>query len=298
MKTYVFDIDGTICNNTYGEYEKAVPIVNNINHINLLFSKGNYIKFFTARGSGTGKDWYDFTKKQLEYWGVSYHELIVGKPEGDYYIDDKGINAAQWDWDSEDIVIKDTEVLIKKDLLASLNSIENLINEKICLTQICKVVSAIQESIKKGGKVIFAGNGGSFADSQHLSAEFVSKLCIDRNPLPSLALGTNSSAATAIGNDYGFENLFARELEAIAKPNDIFIGISTSGNSRNIIKAIEKSIDLKLKFFILTGSSGGVCSKYKDHLIRVPSDETLIIQQLHITIGHIICKLSEKEFLK
>lgn len=116
--------------------------------------------------------------------------------------------------------------------------------------------------------------------------------------MPSLALGTNSSALTAIGNDYGYENIFARELDAIAKPNDIFIAISTSGNSKNIIKAIEKSKDLSLKFFIMTGSVSGICSKYKEHIINVPSNETMIIQQLHITIGHIICKLSEKEFLK
>ena len=173
MKKYVFDIDGTICNNTYGEYEKAIPIISNIKHINFLFKKGNYIKFFTARGSGTGKDWYEFTEKQLKSWGAFYHELIVGKPEGDFYIDDKGINAAQWNWDYKEEFIKNDQALIKKDLLRSLNSIENLINNESCLKQISKVASEITESIKKGGKVIFAGNGGSFADAQHLSAEFL-----------------------------------------------------------------------------------------------------------------------------
>ena len=144
---------------------------------------------------------------------------------------------------------------------------------------------------------MFAGNGGSFSDSQHLSAEFTSKLLTDRNPLPSIALGTNSSASTAIANDYGFENIFSREIDAIGNSNDLLIAFSTSGNSQNVINAIKKCQDKSISFFILTGESGGKCSELFSNIIKVPSGNTAIIQQLHITIGHIICKLSEGKYI-
>ena len=301
MKTYVFDIDGTICTNTNGEYEIAKPFLRKIQEVNFLYDNGNYIKYFTARGSSTGKDWFNLTKKQLETWGAKYHELILGKPEGDFYIDDKGKNAASWNWyeyPNNKNVINNLEEDIKKDLFLSIDSLERIITDDYLIKMIRNVSTSIEDSLFKGGKIIFAGNGGSFADSQHLSAEFVSKLSRDRDPLSAIALGTNSSTTTAIGNDYGFENMFARELQAISNSNDIFLAFSTSGNSQNIINAIEKCIKKSIKFFIFTGKSGGKCSKYKDNIIKVPSENTAIIQQLHITIGHIICKLAEKNFLK
>tara|TARA_B100001248_G_C27341378_1_gene436457 strand:- start:131 stop:1030 length:900 start_codon:yes stop_codon:yes gene_type:complete len=299
MSTYVFDIDGTICNNTYGEYEKAKPFLENIKEVNFLFEEGHYIKYFTARGSGTGKDWSRLTREQLRSWGAKYHELILGKPEGDFYIDDKGRNALSWDWNNRNNNFneKDFKEIIKNDLSLSVRVIENFLSDENSIKSIEKIALSIKNSLKEGGKVIFAGNGGSFADSQHLSAEFVSRLCTERSPLASIALGTNSSISTAIGNDYGFENLFSRELEAIAKKEDIFIAFTTSGNSLNILKAIEKCKELSIKFFIITGASGGKCSQYENSLLKVPSNETTIIQQLHITIGHIICKLAEKDFI-
>ena len=227
MQTFVFDIDGTICTNTFGDYFKAKPFEEKILKINKLYEEGNLIKYFTARGSGTGKDWYEVTKQQLKLWGAKYHELIMGKPEGDFYVDDKGRNAYLWDWYDE--VDQDNnlnfENIIKKDLVLSLNTLGKLLVEESLIKKIVKLSRLIQQSLESGGKIIFAGNGGSFADAQHLSAEFVSRFLTDRNPLPSIALATNSSTATAIGNDYGFENIFARELEAIACRKDIFIAL-------------------------------------------------------------------------
>lgn len=148
------------------------------------------------------------------------------------------------------------------------------------------------QSIRHGGKIIFAGNGGSFADSQHLSAEFVSRLFKDRNPLASIALGTNSSTVTSIANDYSYEQIFSRELECIAKDIDVFFPISTSGNSLNIIKAIDVAKSLGIDIFGLTSAKKGqmtaMCKCFE-----VPSDVTTTVQESHIMLGHIICELTE-----
>ena len=299
MKTYVFDIDGTICTNTYGEYKKAEPFLENILKVNSLYENGNYIKYFTARGSGTGIDWQDLTKKQLDSWGAKYHELILGKPEGDFYIDDKGKNALTYNWNKTSLILNENNFgnVIKQEIIKSINTLENLLQNQTCISSIEKVSKLCQECLTKGGKIIFAGNGGSFADAQHLSAEFISKLLTDRNPLPAIALGTNSSSATAISNDYGFENVFSRELEAIGNSSDLFLAFSTSGNSQNIINALKKCEEKSIKYFIFTGKSGGLCGELFSNIIKVPSDNTAIIQQLHITVGHIICKLAEHNFL-
>jgi D-sedoheptulose 7-phosphate isomerase len=155
-----------------------------------------------------------------------------------------------------------------------------------------ELVSECIKSLKNAGKIIFCGNGGSFADSQHLTAEFISKLRFDRSPLPAIALGTNSSNLTAIGNDYGFEYIFERELIALYGKNDVFIPISTSGNSQNVIRAIKKAKELNIKTFGLTGIDGG---KMEDlcFTIKVPSAKTEKIQECHIMIGHIVCNLIE-----
>lgn len=150
-------------------------------------------------------------------------------------------------------------------------------------------------SLRSGGKIIFAGNGGSFADSQHLSAEFISRFMFDRSPLASMVLGANNSAISAIGNDYGYEQVFAREIEGLANANDVFVPISTSGNSANIIKAVEKANQMGLFTMALTGLSGGKMTKLCNCLC-VPSNETPRIQESHIMIGHILCCLVEKRY--
>ncbi|MCW7466195.1 D-sedoheptulose-7-phosphate isomerase [Leptospira levettii] len=172
---------------------------------------------------------------------------------------------------------------------------EAIYQSEIILKQINELAELCLQSLKADGKVIFAGNGGSFADSQHLAAEFISRLQFDRAPLASVALGTNSSSTTAIGNDYGYDQIFVRELMAIARPGDVFIPISTSGNSKNIISTIETAKSMKLPVVALTGESGGILKGLVD-CICVPSNRTERIQESHIMIGHIICGLVEDKF--
>ena len=184
---------------------------------------------------------------------------------------------------------------IKKDIKES-SEVKNLIlNDEAIINLIDEIAKECITSLEKGGKVIFCGNGGSFSDAQHLSAEFTGKYAFDRDPLASIALGTNNSSLSAIGNDYGFENVFSRELKAIAKSEDILIGITTSGNSKNIINALETAKSINIKTYIFTGRSGGKIQSNAT-CINVPSDITARIQECHIMIGQIICGIVEAEF--
>ena len=187
--------------------------------------------------------------------------------------------------------------IFKKEISESIEVKQLLMNSPENLKFLEKLVKDCIKSLNDGGKIIFCGNGGSFADSQHLTAEFISKLRFDRSPLPAIALGTNSSNLTAIGNDYGFEYVFERELIALHGKNDVFIPISTSGNSVNVIRAIKKAIELGIKTYGLTGINGG---KMDDlcNVIKIPSAKTEKIQECHIMIGHIICSLIEKKIFK
>ena len=150
----------------------------------------------------------------------------------------------------------------------------------------------IVDCLYSGNKVLFAGNGGSFADSQHLAAEFVSRFLYDRGALPGFALGTNSSNLSAIGNDYGYENIFSRELEALGREGDIFIPITTSGNSPNLIEAVKVANRKGLRVIALTGNTGGSLNDLCE-CIKVPSIDVPRIQECHILIGHILCQIAE-----
>ena len=150
-------------------------------------------------------------------------------------------------------------------------------------------------ALRAGGKIIFAGNGGSFADSQHLAAELISRLQFDRAPLPSVALGTNSSSTTAIGNDYGYEFVFSREMQVISNELDVFIPISTSGNSRNILLAVEVALAKGVRIVGLTGELGGKLATQCE-CIKIPSFRTERIQEGHILVGHVLCGLIEDEY--
>lgn len=182
---------------------------------------------------------------------------------------------------------------VKKIIQSSIDTKISFLNDEALIEQVFALAEECTKAFKTGGKIIFCGNGGSFADAQHLSAEFTSRFLFDRPGLPSLALGTNSSAMTAIGNDYGYENVFAREIEAIASSSDILIAFTTSGNSSNIIKALEAAKAKNIFSIVLTGSKRG---KLPDDIltINVPSDDTARIQESHILIGHIICGLVEE----
>jgi len=186
---------------------------------------------------------------------------------------------------------------ITKQIKESIETKNKVLHDKKIISKIKLMVEKSIDSLNKGGKIIFCGNGGSFGDSQHLAAEFVSRLRFDRSPLASIALGTNSSNLSAIGNDYGFEKVFTRELIALGKKEDIFIPISTSGNSPNVIEAIKTARSLDIKIFGLTGGTGGKMKDLCDCLI-VPSNKTEKIQEVHIMLGHIYCGLIESYIFK
>lgn len=181
---------------------------------------------------------------------------------------------------------------IRAEVAASIAVKQAILQDENLLGQVEALAMQCVASLRAGGKIIFAGNGGSFADAQHLSAEFVSRFKFDRAPLASLALGTNNSAISAIGNDYGYDQVFARELEAVAKAGDVLIGISTSGNSQNVLTAVDRALALGIAVNCLIGRSGGKLVS-RCNCLRMPSDETARIQESHITIGHIICGLVE-----
>ena len=151
--------------------------------------------------------------------------------------------------------------------------------------------------ILEGRKIFFAGNGGSFADSQHLAAEFISKFLFERDALPAIALGTNSSNMSAIGNDYGYKNVFSRELFALGSKNDIFIPITTSGNSENLIEAVITANNAGLKSIALTGATGGALNELCE-CIKIPSTNVPRIQECHILIGHLLCQIAEESIFK
>jgi D-sedoheptulose 7-phosphate isomerase len=159
--------------------------------------------------------------------------------------------------------------------------------------RVVQAATQIVHSLRAGGKVLFMGNGGSAADAQHLAAEFTGRYLKERRALPALALHGNSSAVTAIGNDYGFDLVFARQLEALGKEGDVAVGISTSGNSRNVLRALEVAKLRGIYTVVLTGASGGLMKKVADCALCVPSEETPRIQECHILTGHIICEIAE-----
>ena len=300
MTVYAFDIDGTICTNTYGDYEKSKPYKDRIDGINFLFEKGHTIKFFTARGSTTSIDWSDLTKKQLKNWGVKYNELIMGKPHADYFIDDKAHNDFFWRWNYEykksDSSLDEIKSHFKNAAICHMH----LFKDDEILKTINDVGKKSLDTIKAGGKIFFAGNGGSFADAQHLVAEFICKFDLNRQPLPAIALGVNSSSTSAIGNDYSFQDVFSREIEALGSKKDLLIAISTSGESKNIINLLKKTKELSIRSVLLTGpNSNSEACIYAETIINTPEicESTADIQQLHITIGHYICKFAQSEFI-
>ena len=150
-------------------------------------------------------------------------------------------------------------------------------------------------TILRGGKILIAGNGGSAADAQHIAAEFVGRFVKNRRSYPAIALSADTSALTAIANDYGFERVFARQIEGLGYKNDVFIGISTSGNSVNIVKAVEVAREKGLKIIVFSGKEGGVLRGAADIELVVPSDITARIQEMHILLGHIICEYIDEQ---
>lgn len=182
--------------------------------------------------------------------------------------------------------------IIKQEIEASIDAKKAAVADEALLEQLAVLSQKCVDSLKKGGKVVLAGNGGSFADAQHLAAEFVCRFRRDRAPLPGLVLGANASLATAISNDYGYDHIFARELEVMATSQDVFIAISTSGNSGNIIEAVKTAKKLGIHTVAFTGDTGGQLAALCD-CIKVPSSVTARIQECHILFGHILCGIVE-----
>jgi D-sedoheptulose 7-phosphate isomerase len=161
-----------------------------------------------------------------------------------------------------------------------------------------EIAQAITLSMRGGGKLLIAGNGGSAADAQHLAAEFLSRYLIDRRPLPALALTTDTSVLTAVGNDYGFDHVFERQVRGLGRPGDVFLAISTSGRSPNVLRALEAARDLGLVSVGFSGAADTGMRALCRHFLAVASQETAIVQQIHMVAGHAICALVERAMLR
>ena len=185
---------------------------------------------------------------------------------------------------------------IKNIIKASVDIKNNILLDDKILQTVKDCVYILVTAFKSGNKVLFCGNGGSAADAQHLAAELSGRFYTDRDALPAEALHCNTSYITAIGNDYGFDEIYSRLIKGIAIKGDVLVGLSTSGNSKNILKAFEIAKEKGMITIAFTGDTGGKLKKTADHLINVPSNDTPRIQESHIMLGHIICQLVEEQY--
>lgn len=184
---------------------------------------------------------------------------------------------------------------IKQIIAASISTKQALLNDENILSKITQSVKLIIAAFNAGNKVLFCGNGGSAADAQHLAAEFSGRFYKDRKALPSEALHCNTSYLTAVANDYSYDVIYSRLVEGLGNKGDVLVGLSTSGNSNNIIKAFEVAKQIGITTIAFTGASGGKMKDNVDILLNVPSSDTPRIQESHIMIGHIICELVEEK---
>jgi D-sedoheptulose 7-phosphate isomerase len=164
-----------------------------------------------------------------------------------------------------------------------------MLEDSDCIRDLETVRFMMVKTVRSGNKIMLCGNGGSAADAQHIAAELVGRFNTERKGLPAMALTTDTSVLTAIGNDYGFKQIFERQIEALANNGDILIGISTSGNSTNVLKALQKAKEMKITTIGFLGAKGGSCKEYCDFSFIVNSDNSARVQEIHITIGHILC---------
>lgn len=185
--------------------------------------------------------------------------------------------------------------------------VQTIVNESLALKQrffsesvemIVRIANEVVRALKSGNKVLLFGNGGSAADAQHIAAEFVNRFLHDRPGLPAIALTTDTSALTSIGNDLGFEYVFSRQIEALGKKSDVAIGISTSGNSPNVLHGIRRAKEMGLVTVGFTGRDGGKLGPLVDYHVHVPHPATARVQEIHIMVGHIVCQLVDEELLK
>jgi len=187
--------------------------------------------------------------------------------------------------------------LVRHKLLEGLSVIEAVANDTALHNALEAAAEATANSLRSGHKLMVAGNGGSAADAQHLAAEFVNRLAGDRPAMRAVALTTDSSILTSIGNDYGFERVFVRQIEALGQPGDVFFAVSTSGNSPNILRALELCRAMGIVTIGLTGKSGGKMPPLCNYCLHVPSDVTMYIQQAHLALEHLFCMIVEQRCL-
>lgn len=186
-------------------------------------------------------------------------------------------------------------VEINRAIEDSITTKQLILNNKALLERVEEAVDICVNAIKNGGKIWFAGNGGSAADAQHLAAELSGRFYIDRRSLPAEALHVNTSFLTAAANDYGYDMVYSRLLEGCARKGDVLVAISTSGNSKNVLEAAKQAQVMGVKVIALTGKTGGQLSEHCDVMLNVPSTDTPRIQECHIMLGHVICERIEKE---
>ena len=188
--------------------------------------------------------------------------------------------------------------IISNNISNSIKVKNEILNDESLINQILDVAETIQNSFENNCKLLLCGNGGSAADAQHLAAEFSGRYYMDRDPLHAEALHTDTSFMTAVANDYSFNDVYSRLIRGIGKKGDILIGLSTSGNSTNIVNALKEAKELGIKTIGFTGKNGGEINQHCDIIIKVPSRDTPRIQEMHILIGHTICHLIELELSK
>lgn len=186
-----------------------------------------------------------------------------------------------------------TETLIHSEFIEHIQTVK-LVSEMLT-PPIKRIGQLLTQSLGKGGTLFWCGNGGSAADSQHFAAELVGRFKKSRRPLRSIALTTDTSILTCIANDFSYEDIFARQIEALGRPGDVLVGISTSGNSENVLRAFKSAKALGLMTVAFLGKGGGLAKELVDHVMVVPSDVTARIQESHLLIGHILCELIERE---
>lgn len=185
---------------------------------------------------------------------------------------------------------------IKQIIQQSIDVKKLLLSDENIINILSSCVDEIVAAFKNGNKVLFCGNGGSAADAQHLAAEFSGRFYTDREALPAEALHVNTSYLTAVANDYSYDVVYSRIIKGIGKKGDVLVGLSTSGNSGNIVKAFETAREKGMKTIGFTGSAGGKMKELSDYLLNVPSNDTPRIQESHIMLGHIICQLVEEQY--
>jgi D-sedoheptulose 7-phosphate isomerase len=194
--------------------------------------------------------------------------------------------------------MREPDDMVAAHFRRSCETLDRAADDETLRTAIYAIAETITQAFRNGGKLMLAGNGGSAADAQHLAAEFLSRFLVERRPFPAVALTTDTSVLTAVGNDYGFEHVFERQIRGLGRPGDVFLAISTSGRSRNILLALQAARETGLVTIGFSGAENTEMRSLCRHFLAVPSRETAIIQQIHLVAGHAICALVERALLE